>query len=212
MPGCAAPRGRGEPIHFRPMATSSQSAARRSLRPHTAPNVRENLRRERERLLARQAELETLAAPINDVAAQLAKLDEAVEARVMSPQRKIEQLQRRRDQRIERMKEKLEQEYAAKIAAIESEADTAGAHMTPDEQTQESTLLREYAQAIVEFSKNASPAELAPLLGMSTREAKKIIEQAKEDVDASSVAVSPAAVTPGPMRAADDTHPVTVAS
>ncbi|BDB63501.1 hypothetical protein RDE2_52950 (plasmid) [Rhodococcus sp. RDE2] len=153
-----------------------------------------------------------LAAPINEAAAELAKLDATVEARVASPQRKIEQLERRRDQRIERMKQKIEDEYAAKIEAIKAEAETAGAHMTPDEQDHESSLLREYALAIVEFSESASPAELAPVLGVSTREAKRIIEQAKDDLAASGAVSSPATATLTPAPAADDKQPVTAAS
>ncbi|MGW4019602.1 hypothetical protein ACWECW_25185 [Rhodococcus ruber] len=188
------------------MATSSKAAARRSLRPHTTPNVRENLRREKERLLARQAELESLAAPIHDTAAKLAKLDAVLESRAATPQRKIEQLEKARDRRIAR----IQQEYAAKIEAVQEEAKFAGTHLTPEEQQQESSLMREYALAIVEFSQNASPAELAPLLGVSTREAKKIIEQAKDDLATSGVVASPA--TPDSSAAADDNHLVTAAS
>ena len=188
------------------MATSSNAAARRSLRPHTAPNVRENLRRERERVLARQAELEALAAPIHDAAAKLAKLDAVLEARAATPQRKIEQLEKARDRRIA----KIQQEYAAKIEAVKAQAESAGTHLTPEEQQQESTLLRDYALAIVEFNKNASPLELAPVLGVSTREAKKIIAQAKDDLAVPCTAASPA--TPVPVPAASDTQPVTAAS
>ena len=183
------------------MATSSNSAARRSLRPHTTPNVRDNLRRERERFLARQAELESLAAPINDTVARLAKLDAAVESRASAPLRKIEQLEKARDRRIA----KIQQEYAAKIEEAKAAADQAGAHLTPEEQAQEALLLHDYAVAIVEFSEAASPAELAPLLGVSTREAKKIIEQAKADL---SVAGGAASSTP----ADDSAQPATVAS
>ncbi len=190
------------------MATSSTSAARRSLRPHTAPNVRENLRRERERVLARQAELEKLAAPINDAAAKLTKLDAVVESRAATPRRKIEQLEKARDRRIA----KIQQEYAAKIEAVKAEAESAGVHLTPEEQAQESSLLREYALAIVEFGKNASAGELAPLLGVSAREAKKIIEQAKSDLDTSDVAASPAASAPTSAPGAGDAQPVTAAS
>ncbi|NCL75601.1 hypothetical protein [Rhodococcus sp. YH1] len=190
------------------MATSSKAAARRSLRPHTTPNVRENLRREKERFLARQAELESLATPIHDAAAQLAKLDAVVESRSAAPQRKIEQLEKARDRRIQ----KIQAEYAAKIEAVQAEAESAGAHLTPEEQGQESSLLRRYALAIVEFSENASAAELAPLLGVSQREAKMIIEQAKDDLDGSGTAASPATAAPAPAPVADDTQPVTAAS
>lgn len=186
------------------MATSSNSAARRSLRPHTTPNVRENLRRERERFLARQAELESLAAPINDAAAQLAKLDAAVESRASAPQRKIEQLERARDRRIA----KIQQEYAAKIEAVKAEAEQAGVQLTAEEQAQEAGLLQDYALAIVRFSKAASPAELAPILGVSTREAKKIIEQAKDGASLTGIASS----APAPAPSADGTQPVTAAA
>lgn len=190
------------------MATSSTSAARRSLRPHTAPNVRENLRRERERVLARQAELESFAAPINDAAAKLAKLDAVLESRAATPRRKIEQLEKARDRRVA----KIQQEYAAKIEAVKAEAESAGVHLTPEEQAQEASLLREYALAIVEFGKNASAGELAPLLGVSAREAKKIIEQAKSDLDTPDIPASPAASAPTSAPDGGDTQPVTAAS
>lgn len=190
------------------MVTSSKAAARRSLRPHTTPNVRENLRREKERFLARQAELESWAAPIHEVAAQLAKLDAVVDSRAAAPQRKIEKLEKARDRRIA----KIQQEYAAKIEAAKAEAEAAGTRLTPEEQQQETALLREYARAIVEFSDNASAGELAPLLGVSTREAKKIIEQAQNDLDGSGIGASPATAAPASAPAADDTRAVTAAS
>lgn len=160
------------------MASTSHAASRRSLRPHTTPNVRENARRERERLLARQAELEKLSAPIHAAAEKLAKLDAAVSARAEAPLKKIERLEKARDRKIE----KIQQEYAAKIAAVREELESSAEQMTPDEREQEATLLREYADAIVRFSDKASAAELAPLLGVSVREAKKIIEQARDNL------------------------------
>lgn len=161
------------------MATSSKAAARRSLRPHTTPNVRENLRRERERILARQAELETLAAPINEVAAQLAKIDASVDARATAAQRKIAQLEKARDKRIE----KIRAEFATKIAAARTDAESPQLGLTPEEQAHEEALLLDYSRAIVAFSEGASAAELASVLGVGAREAKKIIDQAKGDLD-----------------------------
>ncbi|MEF9411330.1 hypothetical protein AB0P13_23175 [Rhodococcus pyridinivorans] len=160
------------------MASTSRVASRRSLRPHTAGNVRENARRARERLLARQAELEKLSAPIHAAAEKLAKLDSAVSARADAPLKKIERLEKARDRKIE----KIRQEYAAKIAAVREELESDAEQMTPAEREQEEMLLREYADAIVAFSGKASAAELAPLLGVSVREAKKIIEQARADL------------------------------
>ncbi|MFF0284088.1 hypothetical protein ACFYSW_27655 [Rhodococcus aetherivorans] len=173
------------------MATSSKAAARRSLRPHTAPNVRENLRREKERLLARQAELETLAAPINEVAAQLAKIDAILDARAAAAQRRIQHLEKARDKRIE----KIRASFAAKIAAARTDAESTELGLTPDEQAHEEALLLDYARAIVTFGEGASAAELASVLGVGTREAKKIIEQAKTDLAASSVPLAPIATT-----------------
>ncbi len=180
-------RGRGEPIHSRAMATSSKAAARRSLRPHTTPNVRENLRREKERVLARQAELETLAAPINEAAAQLAKIDAIVDARAAAAQRKIEQLEKVRDKRIE----KIRAEFAAKIAAARTDAESTELGLTPQEQEHEEALLLDYARAIVTFSEGASATELASVLGVGTREAKKVLEQAKTNLAAPSVPLAP---------------------
>ncbi|WP_330766948.1 hypothetical protein [Rhodococcus sp. M8-35] len=180
------------------MATSSKAAARRSLRPHTAPNVRENLRREKERLLARQAELETLAAPINEVAAQLAKIDATVASRAAAAQRKIQQLEKARDKRIE----KIRAEFAAKIEAARTDTESIELGLTPQEQAHEEALLLDYARAIVTFGESASAAELASVLGVSTREAKKIIEQAKVDLAASS---APLALVETPWATTVDT-------
>ena len=173
------------------MATSSKAAARRSLRPHTTPNVRENLRREKERVLARQAELETLAAPINEAAAQLAKIDAIVDARAAAAQRKIAQLEKARDKRIE----KIRAEFAAKIAAARTDAESTEAGLTPQEQAREEALLLDYARAIVAFSEGASATELASVLGVGTREAKKVLEQAKTDLATSSVPLAPVETT-----------------
>ncbi|WP_119699149.1 hypothetical protein [Rhodococcus ruber] len=164
------------------MATSSKAAARRSLRPHTTPNVRENLRREKERLLARQAELETLAAPIIEVAAQLAKIDALVDARATAAQRRIAQLEKARDTRIE----KIRAEFAAKIAAARTDAESTELGLTPQEHAHEEALLLDYARAIAAFTEGASATELASVLGVGAREAKQIIEQAKTDLAASS--------------------------
>ncbi|WP_231610438.1 hypothetical protein [Rhodococcus sp. CX] len=133
-----------------------------------------------------------------------------IESREAAPLRKIEKLEKARDQRIQKIRD----EFAAKIEAVKAEAEAAGARMTPEEQAQESALLRDYALAIVEFSNSASAAELAPLLGVSTREAKKIIEQAKSDLEASGsgAGTPPSAPSPAPTVPADDRQPVTVAS
>lgn len=170
------------------MATSSNAAARRSLRPHTAPNVRENLRRERERLLARQAELEKLAGPINEVAAQLAKLDAIVDSRASAAERKIEQLVKARDKKIEKIRE----DFAAKIEAAQKEAESADNSLTPEEQAHEDALLIDYARAIVTFSAAASVSELASVLGASARETKRTVEQAKKDLAAAGIALDSA--------------------
>lgn len=150
--------------------------------------------------------MESLAAPINDAAAQLAKLDAAVESRASAPQRKIEQLERARDRRIA----KIQQEYAAKIEAVKAEAEQAGAQLTAEEQAQEAGLLQDYALAIVRFSKAASPAELAPILGVSTREAKKIIEQALDGLSLGGGGFGASA--PVPASSSGSTEPAAAAS
>ena len=191
------------------MATSSNAAARRSLRPHSAPNVRENLRRERERLLARQAELEKLAGPINEVAAQLAKLDAVVESRSTAAERKIEQLVKARDKKIE----KLRQEYEAKIEAAKKEAESTDSSLTAEEQVQEDALLLDYARAIAVFAKDASVAELASVLGVSVREAKKTVEQAKQDLAAAGLVEVPSSTAAAASESGGAaSEPVTVAS
>lgn len=187
----SASRDRREPLHFRPMASTSQSASRRSLRPHTTPNVRENARRQRERLLARQAELEALAGPIHEATSKLSKLEATVASRAQAPLKKIERLEQAQDRRIK----KIQEEYAAKIAEIEREVEASAETLTPQEREQESSLLREYAEAIVAFSRSASASELAPLLGVSTREAKTLILQAEVDLDVADTVKSAASLS-----------------
>ena len=172
------------------MASTSHSASRRSLRPHTTPNVRENARRQRERLLARQAELEALAGPIHEATDKLSKLETTVASRAQAPLKKIERLEQTRDRRIK----KIQEQYAAKIAEIQQEMEADTETLTPQEREQESSLLREYAEAIVTFSRSASASELAPLLGVSAREAKSLILQAQADLgvaDSAEAAVPP---------------------
>ena len=187
------------------MASTSQSASRRSLRPHTTPNVRENARRQRERLLARQAELEALAGPIHDATDKLSKLEATVASRAQAPLKKVERLEQTRDRRIK----KIQEEYAAKIAEIQREMEAGTETLTPQEREQESSLLREYAEAIVTFSRSASASELAPLLGVSTREAKKLIMQAKADLGVADAAESAASSSEGKQ---DDKQTVPAAS
>ena len=187
------------------MASSSKAAPRRSLRPHTAPNVRENLRRERERLLARQAHLEELAAPINEVAGHLAKLDAMRNSKANAAERRIEQLEKARDTKLE----KIRADFEAKISAARAEADQAADVLTPEEQAREDALLLDYARAIVAFTNAASAADLASVLGVPAREAKKIAGQAKSDVESAEGAAA------DPAPAADDqasSAPASIAS
>ncbi|WKK14894.1 hypothetical protein QYN14_26770 (plasmid) [Rhodococcus ruber] len=187
------------------MASTSHSASRRSLRPHTTPNVRENARRQRERLLARQAELEALAGPIHDATDKLSKLEATVASRAQAPLKKIERLEQTRDRRIK----KIQEEYAAKIAEIQRQMEAGTETLTPQEREQESSLLREYAEAIVTFSRSASASELAPLLGVSTREAKTLIMQAQADLGAADAAKADA---PSSDDKQDDKQTVPAAS
>ncbi|QOW01684.1 hypothetical protein [Rhodococcus pyridinivorans] len=187
------------------MASTSHSASRRSLRPHTTPNVRENARRQRERLLARQTELEALAGPIHEATDKLSKLEATVASRAQAPLKKIERLEQTRDRRIK----KIQEQYAAKIAEIQQEMEAGTETLTPQERERESSLLREYAEAIVTFSRSASASELAPLLGVSTREAKTLIMQAKADLGVADAAESAA---PASDDKQDDKQTVPAAS
>lgn len=184
------------------MATSSSAAARRTLRPHTTTNVRENLRRERERLLARQERLEELAAPINEVAGQLAKLDALHHSKAKAAEKRIEQLEKARDKRLE----KIRVEFEAKIDAARVEASQSDDSLTPEDQTREDALLLDYARAIVAFGDAASVADLASVLGVSVREAKKLAGQAKADVQTADAAATgpsePASATVGEQPSA----------
>lgn len=137
-------------------------------------------------MLARQAELEALAGSIHDATDKLSKLEAAVASRAQSPLKKIERLEQTRDRRIK----KIQEQYAAKIAEIQREMEAGTETLTPQEREQESALLREYAEAIATFSRSASASELAPLLGVSAREAKKLIMQAKTDLGAAGAAES----------------------
>ncbi|MCK8674860.1 hypothetical protein M1M07_27600 [Rhodococcus sp. HM1] len=119
-----------------------------------------------------------MAGPIHEATDKLSKLEAAVASRAQAPLKKIERLEQTRDRRIK----KIQEEYAAKIAEIQREMEAGVETLTPQEREQESSLLREYAEAIVTFSRSASASELAPLLGVSTREAKKLIMQAKADL------------------------------
>ncbi len=129
-----------------------------------------------------------MAGPIHEAADKLSKLEATVASRAQAPLKRIERLEQTRDRRIK----KIQEQYAAKIAEIQQEMEAGTQTLTPQEREQESSLLREYAEAIVTFSRSASASELAPLLGMSTREAKTLILQAKADLGAADVAVSDA--------------------
>lgn len=129
-----------------------------------------------------------MAGPIHEATDKLSKLEAAVASRAQARLKKIERLEQTRDRRIK----KIQEEYAAKIAEIQREMKASTETLTPQEREQESSLLREYAEAIVTFSRSASASELAPLLGVSTREAKTLILQAKADLGAADVAGSDA--------------------
>ncbi|MCD5422315.1 hypothetical protein [Rhodococcus pyridinivorans] len=129
-----------------------------------------------------------MAGPIHDATDKLSKLEATVASRAQAPLKKIERLEQTRDRRIK----KIQEEYAAKIAEIQREMEAGTETLTPQEREQESSLLREYAEAIVTFSRSASASELAPLLGVSTREAKTLIMQAKADLGVADAAESAA--------------------
>ncbi|UPK66497.1 hypothetical protein MYP14_25050 (plasmid) [Rhodococcus pyridinivorans] len=129
-----------------------------------------------------------MAGPIHDATDKLSKLEAAVASRAQSPLKKIERLEQTRDRRIK----KIQEQYAAKIAEIQREMEAGTETLTPQEREQESALLREYAEAIVTFSRSASASELAPLLGVSAREAKTLILQAQADLGVGDVATAAA--------------------
>jgi hypothetical protein len=182
------------------MASSSAAAARRSSRLNPT-NVKDNLRRERERLLARQRRLESLAEPLNDVAAKLEKLDHALAARSVAAERKVESLKKARDRRIE----KIQAEFEVKIEAAKSDAQRAVEDLRVQQSADESALMLDYSKAIIEFTHKASAADLAAVLGVSTREAKKIVEQSQIDLAAAGIIVDPAGdrLAPTTVAAAD---------
>lgn len=138
-----------------------------------------------------------MAGPIHDATDKLSKLEATVASRAQAPRRKIERLEQTRDRRIK----KIQEQYAAKIAEIEREMEAGTEALTPQEREQESSLLREYAEAIVTFSRSASASELAPLLGMSTREAKTLIMQAQADLGAADAPESAASSSEGKQDA-----------
>lgn len=146
-----------------------------------------------------------MAGPIHDATDKLSKLEATVASRAQAPRRKIERLEQTRDRRIK----KIQEQYAAKIAEIEREMEAGTQTLTPQEREQESSLLREYAEAIVTFSRSASASELAPLLGVSTREAKTLIMQAQADLGA---ADAPESAAPASEDKPDETQTVPAAS
>ncbi|MFD4268160.1 hypothetical protein [Rhodococcus sp. NPDC058481] len=186
------------------MSTSSAAAARRSLRLNPT-NVKDNLKKERERFLARQRRLESLAEPLNEVTAKLEKLDHALAARSVAAERKVESLESARDKRIE----KIRAEYAAKIEAAKVDAQQAVEDLRTQQSVDESALLLDYAKAIVEFTHEGSAADLGAVLGVSAREAKKIIEQSQTDLAAAGIVVLPAAA-PSVEDSAPGSDPETV--
>jgi len=129
-----------------------------------------------------------LAGPIHEATDKLSKLEATVASRAQAPLKKIERLEQTRDRRIK----KIQEEYAAKIAEIQREMEAGTETLTPQEREQESALLCEYAEAIVTFSRSASASELAPLLGVSAREAKTLILQAQADLGVGDVATAAA--------------------
>lgn len=129
-----------------------------------------------------------MAGPIHEATDKLSKLEATVASRAQAPLKKIERLEQTRDRRIK----KIQEEYAAKIAEIQREMEAGTETLTPQEREQESALLCEYAEAIVTFSRSASASELAPLLGVSAREAKTLILQAQADLGVGDVATAAA--------------------
>ncbi|MBM4695809.1 hypothetical protein GS434_20135 [Rhodococcus hoagii] len=110
--------------------------------------------------------------------------------------------------------EKLRQEYEAKIEAAKKEAEsTDSSSLTAEEQAQEDSLLLDYARAIAVFAKDASVAELASVLGVSVREAKKTVEQAKQDLAAGGLVEVPSSTAAAASESGGAaSEPVTVAS
>lgn len=161
------------------MTSSSRAASRRSQRLHATQNVRENLRKERERALARQTRLEQLAAPIAAVAAELDKLDAVIASRTRTAERKIEQLIKNRDHKIAAIRA----DFDTKIEQARTNASATPA-LSPEEQQREEALLLDHARAIIEFTQSGTPRELGSVLGVTTREARHIIDSARIDLTA----------------------------
>lgn len=157
------------------MSSSSQAAVRRSLRPHTGASVKENLRKAREEAKARQAKLEELASPIHSAIERLDKLDGTVGARASAAERKEKSLIDARDKKIA----SLIAEYDAKIAELRASTEKDMADARNAQANEEQAALAEYAQAVLAFRDGASVAELATVLGVSTRAVKTLIAEAE---------------------------------
>jgi hypothetical protein len=157
------------------MSSSSQAAVRRSLRPHTGASVKENLRKAREEAKARQAKLEELAAPIHAATERLDKLDGAVGAKASTAERKEKALIEARDKKIAA----IIAEYDSKITELRASVgkDMEAARIAQGDE--ERAALAEYAQAVLAFRDGASAADLATVLGISTRAVKNVIAEAE---------------------------------
>lgn len=157
------------------MSSSSQAAARRSLRPHTGASVKENLRKAREEAKARQARLEELASPIHLAAERLDRLDGTVGAKASAAERKEKALAEARDKKIAA----IIAEYEAKITDLRSSVERDMEAARAAQGDEERAALAEYAQAVLTFRDRASLPELAAVLGISVRAVKTVITEAE---------------------------------
>ncbi|MGW4336612.1 hypothetical protein ACWEK5_27950 [Rhodococcus koreensis] len=168
------------------MGTSSEAAASRSRRLHTVKNVEKNVRAERQKVLDRQKRIEELSKPLNAVSEKLARLDRERDSVIAGGDRRIETLKTNLEAKIE----KLKSDTATKIEEAKKETATKLDELHQSQQASEDELLLEYAQAIVQFSANGSPADLATVLGLSQKKAKELIASSTADLEKAGVAVA----------------------
>lgn len=168
------------------MATSSETAAIRSRRLHTVKNVEENVKAARQRALEQQKRIEELSKPLNLVSEKLALLDRDGAAVLAAHDRRIESLTSGLEKKIE----KLKSDTAAKIEQAKKDTETKLAELHTSQRESEDALLLEYAEAIVQFSRNGSNADLATVLGISQKKAKELIASSTADLEKAGIATA----------------------
>lgn len=162
---------------------SSTEASTRSRRLHAVKNVEQNVKEARQRALATQQRLENLAKPLNAVSQKLARLERDSSSVEAAGERRVESLQEALDKKIE----KLKADTAEKIEQTKKDTAAKLAELQRTQQGSEDALALEYAEAVVQFSFGGSNADLATVLGITSKAAKELIASSTDELDKAGV-------------------------